>query len=123
MRHGYFTDGLCDYCGGDEFDCECETETTTDALTVSVTFPDCGHTLSLLTGQRLPARCPACSQGILPGQTHCEDYPCCGHTGRDSGCMPKPEHTSEYWSRLSERMDPDVYDSYCDVIDRQEWGY
>jgi hypothetical protein len=120
-------DWICSKCSEYMDECECASgpvrPETPVTLTLSVSFPDCGHTLSLLTGTTLPDSCPACSQGILPGQTRCEDYPCCGHTGADAGCMPRPEHTSAYWSRLADTMDEDTYSRYCDAIDRQEMGY
>lgn len=117
----------CAECSYHMEECECEdgptrpTEAKREEITVSVSF-GCGHAVRLLTNSRIPEQCPACAIGIPEGATRCEDFPCCGHTDGD-GCMPRPEHTSAYWSRLASTMDPDTYDSYMEAIDRQEYGY
>lgn len=90
-------------------------------ITLPVSFP-CGHTVSLMTGDRLPETCPACAIGIPEGRSRCEDYPCCGHTD-GGGCIPRPEHTSAYWSRLYDEMGEEAYEAYCERMDMQEQGY
>ena len=113
---GYVKIPQCRNCGEYADDCpdECEmsefgehdfpTETEQRAsLTVSVAF-ECGHSVSLMKGSRIPDSCPACAIGIPEGMTQCEDYPCCGHTDGD-GCIPRPEHTSEYWHEMYSRLD------------------
>lgn len=126
----------CGEYGDDHDDDECpsgdtggrypDVETHNDSLTVSVSYP-CGHSVRLLTGRTLPANCPACATGIPEGMTRCEDYPCCGHTDGD-GCMPRPEHTSEYWSEMDARMrqsgmdDRDIDEWYQRQDDAREMG-
>lgn len=112
------TDIECDGCG-EVFEDEDELElhpcpanpANKESLTVSVTY-GCGHSVRVMTGKLLSASCPACAVGIPEGQTRCEDFPCCGHTDGD-GCIPRPEHTSEYWLTLYAGMDvedwPDMY--------------
>lgn len=97
------TDVDCDGCGevfADEDDLELHpcpaNPANREALTIlSVTFPGCEHTVSLMAGNTLPSVCPACATGIPAGETRCEDFPCCGH-GQE-GCMPRPEFTKDYW--------------------------
>jgi hypothetical protein len=117
-------DMYCSVCEEHAEDCQCADgghfpERVSKGITVSVTYPDCSHTVSILTDTRIPETCPACATGIPEGATRCEDYPCCGHTDGD-GCMPRPEHTSAYWSRLMSTMDPDDYDA---MIERMEERY
>lgn len=52
---------------------------------------------------------------------HCEDYPCCGH--RLGQCRDKPEYHAQHWREMMDKLDPDEYDRYCEIIDRQEAGY
>lgn len=100
------SDHECDGCGEvfadeDDFElhpCPANPANRRQTLTVSVVYP-CGHTVSVMVGRVLTGDCAACATGIPAGQTRCEDFPCCGHTDGD-GCIPRPEHTSEYWREL-----------------------
>lgn len=80
---------------------------------VSVTFPDCGHTVAHMRSKRIPEQCPACATGIPEGATQCEDFPCCGHTDGD-GCIPRPEHTSDYWLEMMQGMDGAELDDFME---------
>jgi hypothetical protein len=51
----------------------------------------------------------------------CEEYPCCGHVGADSGCAPQESHTSGYWSRLREDMGDERYEDYLEALERQDF--
>jgi hypothetical protein len=57
-------------------------------------------------------------QNIREFGGRCEDYPCCGHVGADSGCSPQESHTSEYWSDLRQNMGEERYEEYMDMLDR-----
>lgn len=120
----YWACAVCSYAYDE---CECDSGPTRPEqerveITVSVTYPQCQHTVSVLTDSRIPERCPACATGIPEGSTRCEDFPCCGHTDGD-GCMPRPEHTSAYWSRLMGSMSQDEWDDYSMMMEMREDRY
>lgn len=125
----YGADEIMDCCGDYADECRCdEPFTLTDrkgpAVTIlPVSYP-CGHTVSVMAGQSLPANCGACAIGIPEGMTRCEDYPCCGHTDGD-GCIPRPEHTSAYWSEMYSAMEARGMDDYeIDMaMSREDYGY
>ena len=105
----------CEECGKYPNGCECEVDAQPETNEMTVSCNRCGY-----SGTIAYVKVHSCY--VQENGGRCEDYPCCGHTD-GGGCQTRPEHTSEYWSNLMSSMDPDEYDLYCDMMDRQEAGY